>query len=79
MARGWESKSVESQQEESQQKSDRHGPMTPEEAARERERESLRLSRARIRQQLETATDPRYIKLLNDTLQELDARIARMK
>ena len=53
--------------------------MTPEEAAKYRQRESLRLARARVRQQLESATEPRYVKLLTDTLQDLEARLAQLK
>ena len=80
MARGWESKSVESQMESAEEKSTTpHGAMTAEQAAKHRQRETLRLARARVVQQIQTATEPRYVKLLNDTLQDLDARIAQIK
>lgn len=80
MARGWESKSVESQMESAEEKASvPRGAMTLEEAARHRQRESLRLARARVKQQLESATEPRYVKLLNDTLQDLEARLAQFK
>jgi len=80
MARGWESKSVESQMESAEDKPGApRGVMTPEEAARYRQRETLRLARARVRQQLESATEPRYVKLLTDTLQDLEARLAQLK
>ncbi len=80
MARGWESKAVESQIEsaETKPRAERRA-MSPEEAARHRERESLRLACARVKQQLESATEPRYIKLLNDTLQDLQARLEKLK
>ncbi len=53
--------------------------MTPEEAARQRERESLRLARARVLQQLEIAREPRYVKLLNDALEDLNTRLSNLK
>ncbi len=80
MARGWESKSVEAQIESAETKPGaERRTMTPEEAARHRERESLRLACARVKQQLESATEPRYVKLLTDTLQDLEARLAKLK
>ncbi len=78
MARGWESKSVEAQMESSEEKPTGH-PLTPEEAARQRDRESLRLARARVLQQLEVAREPRYVKLLQDALVDLEARLAKLK
>ena len=76
MARGWESKSVEEQQAEAAEKP---GPprtaMTPQEAARQRELESLRLSRQNLLQQLENVHDPRHRRMLEDGLVELQRRI----
>jgi hypothetical protein len=54
-------------------------PTSPEEAARQRERESLRLARSRVMQQLEVAHEPRYIKLLNDALEDLNSRLAKLQ
>ncbi len=79
MARGWESKSVEAQMESAEEKPSGNRPLTPEEAARQRERESLRLARARVLQQLETAREPRYVKLLNDALEDLNTRLTALK
>jgi hypothetical protein len=74
MARGWESKSVEAQQAEASHKSVKpRARMSPEEAARWREKESLRLSRQRVLQQLEASQNPRHRKLLEDSLATLDA------
>ena len=65
VARGWESKSVEAQQAEATDKSAiRKPPMSPEAAARWREKESLRLSRQRVLQQLEASQNPRHRKQL---------------
>ena len=76
MARGWESKSVEAQQAEASEKPVApRAPIRPEQAARLREREGLRLSSERIRAQLASTADPRYRKLLEDTLAELEGKL----
>jgi len=76
MARGWESKSVEEQQSEAAEKSAQpRVKLSPEAAARTRERENLRLARQRILQQLEQAQNARHRKLLQDTLADLDRKL----
>ncbi len=80
MARGWESKSVEAQQAEANDRSAKAGPlMSAEEAARWRERESLRLARQSVLRQLETTTNPRHRKLLQDSLAELDEKLKKQE
>jgi len=80
MARGWESKSVEAQQAAAAEKPGPHrSPLTPQEAARQRELESLRLSRQNILQQLERARDPRHRRMLEDALAELQHRMDTAK
>ena len=80
MARGWESKSVEAQQADAAEKPDPHRvAMTPPEAARERELESLRLSRQNILEQLEHAHDPRHRRMLEDALAELQHQMDSAK
>jgi len=78
MARGWESKSVEAQQEEASAKSNRSGKrkMSAEEAAAFREKENLRLARQRVLQQLEGSSNPRHKKVLLDALAALDKKLA---
>jgi hypothetical protein len=76
MARGWESKSVEAQQAEASDRSAKPRPtMNPEEAVRWREKESLRLSRQRVLQQMEASQNPRHRKLLEDALADLDEKL----
>jgi hypothetical protein len=76
MARGWESKSVEAQQAEANEKrAPLRPPMSAEEAARWREKENLRLARQTVGQQLETTQNPRHRKLLEDSLAELDEKL----
>ena len=78
MARGWESKSVEAQQAEAGQKSPiLRSRLSPEEAANQRQREVLRLSRQRITQQLATVQNPRHRKMLQDALAELDQKLSQ--
>lgn len=78
MARGWESKSVEAQQSESAEKSSTpRVKLSKEDAARSRERESLRLSRQAIAQKLERSQNPRHRKLLEDTLADLDRKLSQ--
>ena len=74
MARGWESKSVEQQQEEatSQKTGVQLSPAQIEEANRLR---GLGLSRSRILQQLPEATNPRHRQMLESALAELDRQI----
>jgi hypothetical protein len=77
MARGWESKSVEAQQSEALQKPSEVRPrMSAEAAARVRERETIRLARQRVLQQLEKSQNPRHRSLLEKELADLDKRLA---
>ena len=76
MARGWESKSIEEQQAEAAASSTaKYSAATPEERDRRRRIEGLRLSRARIAQQLGATTDERYSKQLQQALADLDRQI----
>ena len=80
MARGWESKSVEAQQAEATEKSSKpRVRLTPEAAARSRERENLRLSRQRVLQQLDQAQNPRHRELLEATLNDLDQKLSHFE
>ena len=80
MARGWESKSVEAQQEEAGAKSNRSGKrkMSAEEAAAFRKKENLRLARQRVLQQLEASSNPRQTKILQDALAALDEKLGQL-
>lgn len=79
MARGWESKSVEEQQAEAKsQKAAPKAPLTSEQAAAQRHKQGLMLSRQRILQQLEKAQNPHHREMLNSALADLDAQLARL-
>ena len=77
MARGWESKSVEQQQEEATSDAARaRARMTSEEIAAAQRRAALELSRQRILQQLQVACNPRHRQMLETALAELDRQLA---
>lgn len=79
MARGWESKSVEQQQDEAATASNKPKPLlTPDELARQRQRQGLQLSRQRVLQQLNAAQNPRHREMLQSALADLDAQLARL-
>jgi hypothetical protein len=76
MARGWESKSVEAQQEEAvAAKPDSGKPLTPEEVQRRQQLETLRLARARVLQLIQASQDTRYTEMLKKSLADLDRQI----
>lgn len=79
MARGWESKSVEDQVEQSQTKKEtKKGHLTPLQLETRRRREVLKLSRARVERELQSSQNPRYREQLNRALADLDAQIAEL-
>ncbi len=80
MARGWESKSVEAQQQDAATASDGQGktPLTPEQAEVRRKRDSLVLSRKNVERQLALATNPRHRQMLEAALADLQAKIAQL-
>ncbi len=81
MARGWESKSVESQIEslESNRAALRGKQRTPAELEQERQRESLLLSRKRVQHDLEHAGNARYREILGAALKHLDEKLAKFE
>jgi hypothetical protein len=80
MARGWESKSIESQIESAESKRDRTAvpQVTPEQAARQRERASLELSRKRVLADIAAARHPRHREMLEAALKFLDDKISKL-
>jgi hypothetical protein len=77
MARGWESKSVEQQQEGmSERRKPVRAPISTDEQQRNRKREGLRLSRGRLAQQLQAAGNPRHRQMLEQAIAELDRQLS---
>jgi hypothetical protein len=84
MANGWESKSVEDQQIDQQEQirsqeivdeKERLGRLKAEEL---RKVQALKLTRARIREQLSRTSNERYTLLLNTELQQIDSELAKL-
>jgi hypothetical protein len=79
MARGWESKSVQSQIESANaRRGQRRVRQTPEQLELERKRDSLLLSRTRVLRDLENCRDARYRKTLAEGLSYLEAQLAAL-
>ena len=77
MARGFESKSVESQQSEVFERDTRRVQLPAEEIERRQKRESLELSRDRVRRELEAARSPVHRSALENALRFLDDELKR--
>jgi hypothetical protein len=76
MARGWESKSVESQMDDAEDRKKTAGiRLTAEQAQRQREIESLQLSRTRVMHDLDATLHPRHRASLEAALEFLDSKI----
>lgn len=80
MARGWESKSVESQMDAAEErgKSGDNNALSEEQKKAKRERALLVLARANLLQQMEASGNERYRETVQRTLKDLDEKIARM-
>jgi hypothetical protein len=80
MARGWESKSVEAQIEESHSEipGNLERKASPEELQTVFRKKELALSRKHVLQQLKTSPNERYAELLRRTLAGLDDEIATL-
>lgn len=77
MARGWESKSVESQMDaaEARRTARKQIQLNEEELRLQRERESIELSKVRILRELETAKHPRHREQLAAALAHLEHQL----
>jgi len=76
MARGWESKSVESQQADTLGSSARRPSLTPEAVARAARREALTLALARVRAELAGATQAPHRAMLERAVAALETQIS---
>jgi hypothetical protein len=83
MARGWESKSVESQVESAQSDGARSNQGADGNAASdkniERERQGLLLSRAYLLNRIDSSSNPRYTESLRQALKEIEQKLAQLK
>lgn len=79
MARGWESKAIEAQQDAAAQASPQRGRITPEEAARASQRATLMLARTRALSDLQRACVPAHRAMLEQAIADLDTRLAALE
>jgi hypothetical protein len=79
VARGWESKSVELQQDDaSTTTGEPKRCLTRKQRGIESRKEGLKLSRSRILEQIHSAENPRYLKILEQSLAALEEQILRL-
>jgi hypothetical protein len=79
MARGFDSKFVEAQQEEAGREKVIRPGLSPEQQAAEVRRQALRLSRARAADDLNRATVPAHRRMLEAAITALDAQLADLE
>lgn len=78
MARGWESKSIEAQQDEAARSKTSKPAMTEAQLAVEDKRRTLSLTRARAVDDLSRALNPKHRLLLEQSIEALDAQLAEL-
>jgi hypothetical protein len=78
MARGWESKAVEAQQDAARETAPRRPALSAEAAARESERAGLLLARTRAMSDLQRACAAGHRAMLEQAIADLDRRIAAL-
>jgi hypothetical protein len=78
VARGWESKSVESQQEDARSGTEPRSRLTQEQREAEARKQGLRLSRSRILEQIRSSANPRYRAGLEQALAAIEEQLARL-
>ena len=78
MARGFDSKFVEAQQEEATRPKNVGPGLTPEQRATADRRKALELSRARAAADLERASVPAHRKMLEEALKSLDSELQKL-
>ena len=75
MARGWESKSVEAQQDEASRERVKKPALTPEQQKTAERRASLALARARAVADLERASAPHHRRMLEQAIATIEAQL----
>ena len=78
MARGWESKAVEDQQQQAESRAAKPQALDPADAARAAERATLQLARTRALSDLQHACAPAHRSMLEKAIADLDEKIAQL-
>ena len=79
MARGWESKAIESQQESAAAPKQTLPAVSPLDASRQAARNTLMLARTRALADLQSACAPAHRSMLEQAIADLDQRLADLK
>ncbi len=79
MARGWESKAIEAQQQDYEQPAGKGEALSAIERAAIDERRTLELARARTLADLSASTSPAYRSMLQHALKAIDERIGSLQ
>jgi len=79
MARGWESKAIEAQQEAADDRTPAGPPVPAAESARQAARNTLMLARTRALADLQLACAPAHRAMLEQAIADLDERITQLK
>jgi hypothetical protein len=78
VARGWESKAIEAQQEEKARAADAPRPFSAEGAQRQDRRRTLEMTRARVLHDLAHATVPAHRRMLEEALKAVDSQLTAL-
>jgi hypothetical protein len=78
VARGWESKSIEQQQDDARSAQSPGLSLTPAQRDAENRKQGLKLSRSRVLEQIQAAGNPRYRKILEQALSEIEEQLSRL-
>ena len=78
MARGWESKSIESQQDEAAREKIARPALTAEQRENAARRRTLELTRSRAVADLERATAPQHRRMLEQAIAAIDDQLANL-
>ena len=78
MARGWESKSIEAQQDEAAREKTARRALTPEQREAAARRQTLELTRSRAVADLARATAPQHRKMLEQAIAAIDEQLTAL-
>lgn len=78
VARGWESKSIESQQDDARSAAEPKHHLSTQERGLQSRKEALQLARSRTLQQIHSTENPRYRNILEQALKDLEQQLARL-
>jgi len=79
MARGWESKNVESQQDAAAEARRKRPPVSPDDVRQQTERATLMLARTRALSDLQQACAPAHRAMLEQAIADLDRRLVALE